>query len=336
MNPFSKKNQNALEQIKRVEEAYFTDEMLDEIRNKPVRTFSAKFIIDGFCGYDKELTLVKESALEKMAPTFFNRAVIKSPHDLNITRENIMKKASGRVVDVWKEETANAWWCKFEIWDENLLKAIDNEGYGYVSCAYFITENGGPGVFNNVEYADEVLDGFYHHLAITNNPRYDDSDIYRLNENKNDLNFMKLGDIMKLNEVKITNKGENKMFGIKKGEVEVDKDIMFKTNCGELTIEQMVAKINELDEENKKICAESAEKDKVIAEKEEAIKKAEEKKKLEENADGSAKKVDEGAGSLNGAVAKTLEASEAEKQAVAKTNEKQEENKACVKVRTIK
>ena len=33
MNPFSKKNQNALEQIKRVEEAYFTDEMLDEKGN---------------------------------------------------------------------------------------------------------------------------------------------------------------------------------------------------------------------------------------------------------------------------------------------------------------
>lgn len=346
MNPFSKKNQDALEKLKRIEEAVFTDEMLAEIADKPVRTFASKFIVDGFCGYDNELTLVRESALEKMAPTFINRAVIKSPHDLNIYQDNIMKKASGRVIDVWKEETANAWWAKFEIWDEDLLKAIDNDGYNFVSCAYFITDNGGPGVFNAVEYSDEVLDGFYHHLAVTNNPRYDDSDIYRINENKNDLNFMKIGDIMKLNEIENSDKGENKMFGKKKIEAEVDKDVMFETSCGELTIEQMVAKINDLEEQVKTIQAESAEKDKIIAEKDEALKNAEtkpakpkaEEKPAEpiEEGDDSAKKVGEGAEALKEAAAKALDPSEAEKEALAKTNDKQKENVACVKVRKIK
>lgn len=351
MNPFNRKNQTLMTKMDGLRTCTFSDEMLSEIKQKPVRTFTAKFITEGLCGYKEQndITLVRECALEKMAETFINRPVIKSPHDLNITRENIMSKASGVVADVFKQKDANDWWVKFNIWDEDLLKSIDRDGFEYVSCAYFITENGGAGRYNGIDYQTEVLDGFYHHLAVTNNPRYNDSDIIRLNEEKS-LNSGKFSDIVKFNEDIITNKGENKMFGIKKSPVEVDKDITFKTNCGELTIEEMISKINELDEKTKEIPAESQEEvveekpaeeikeettEEVKEEVKEEVVESKENEAVEEvkEEETSAQKVDEGQNALTEAEAKTLEVNDACKEAIEKTNEDPSaQSKAFVKV----
>lgn len=232
--------------------AEFSPEQIEELSTRGVRTFSARFIVAGPVGYQEQndITYISPSVLYRVAPTLENRAVIASPHDLNITAENIMQKAKGRVVSVWKAEDEDAWWARFEIWDEDLLKKIDDGQYGYVSCAYFITEDGGAYRYNGIDCTTNMLNGFMHHLCITDNPRFNDSDIWRLNEeSKNMLNVFRVGAIIKFNEDNIEAKepemGLKKLLGFKTNEIEVDDNVKFNTDAGAMTISEMITKINE-------------------------------------------------------------------------------------------
>lgn len=253
---FKKENQveyhELSERTQKAMMAFFSPEQIEELSTRGVRTFSARFIVAGPVGYQEQndITYISPSVLYRVAPTLENRAVIASPHDLNITAENIMQKAKGRVVAVWKAEDEDAWWARFEIWDEDLLKKIDDGKYMYVSCAYFITEDGGAFRYNGIDCTTNMLDGFMHHLAITDSPRFNDSDIWRLNEDsKNMLNVFRVGDIIKFNEdnnkAKEPKMGLKKLLGFKTNEVEVSDDVKFNTDAGEMTISEMIAKINE-------------------------------------------------------------------------------------------
>ena len=234
--------------IEELQLATFSEEQINEISSKPVRKFVAQFIVPGVCGYKEQNddVLLKDEVLQNMSDSFMNRAVIVSPHDITITKDNIMQKSVGRVVDVYKGEDSDKWFVKFDVWDTDALNKID-EGYKYVSCAYVITNYADGGVYNGIDYNREVLDGFYHHLAITNNPRYNDSDIIKMNDN-NSLIFLKFNDIVEFSE-EVEHKGENKMFGLKRQQVSIDKDVFFQTNAGEFSIEDLVSKVNQYEEE---------------------------------------------------------------------------------------
>lgn len=330
-----------IEKIRQLENAKFSLEEIAEIEKMPVRFFVAQFIEPGVCGYPEQNddVLLRREVLYKMAGSFIDRAVLMPPHNINITADNIMKKSIGRVVDVWKDEFSDRWFVKFQIWDKKALIDIDEGKYPYVSCAYIITERGQPGRYNGEDYQAEVLDGFYHHIIITDSPRYNDSDIVKVNEEL-DLNFVKFNDIVEFSEEK-QEKGENKMFGIKRTETAIDKDICLKTNSGEMTIEELVSKFNEcgdkitklseekdalskeleeVKKENKKLCEEN---DKLKAEKEEKEKK--------DDKDNSAKKNDDGKSELAAAAAKLNSvSSDAEKKAIADSQAKKESETATV------
>ena len=335
-----------IERIRQLENAKFSLAQIAEIEKMPVRFFVAQFIEPGVCGYPEQNddVLLRREVLYKMSGTFINRAVLMPPHNIDITADNIMDKAIGRVVDVWKDDSSDRWFVKFQIWDKNALIDIDAGKYPFVSCAYIITERGQAGRYNGEDYQAEVLDGFYHHIIITDSPRYNDSDIVKVNEEL-DLNFVKFNDIVEFSEEK-QEKGENVMFGFKKTEAQIDKDICIKTNEGELTIEEIVSKFNEcgdkmtklseekealskeleeVKKENKKLCEDI---EKMKAEKDEKEKKAKEES---EKKDNSAKKNDDGKSVLAEVAAKVNSvSSDAEKKAIADSQAKEESETAIV------
>jgi regulator of replication initiation timing len=350
-----------IEKLRQLRDAKFSLAEIEEIEKMPVRYFVAQFIEPGVCGYKEQDddVLLRREVLFNMAPTFYDRAVLMPPHNTNITSENIMKKSIGRVVDVWKDEFSDRWFVKFQIWDKKALIDIDEGKYPYVSCCYIITERGEGGRYNGEDYAGEVLDGFYHHIIITDSPRYTDSDIVKVNEEL-DLKFVKFNDIVEFSEEK-QDKGENKMFFIKKSKVEIDKDICLKTNSGELSIEEIVAKFNEcgdkmeklseekealskeleeVKKENKKLCEENEKlkadksekddkKDEKSNEDSDATKPAEEQKPVEPVA--PAQENNDGPSELAQAAAKVNSvSSEAEKNAIADSEPAKDETKATV------
>lgn len=231
--------------------ARLTADRVQQMLDAKNPVYVARFIHEGVCGYrdQKDITYLSSDALYRMQESFIGRPVILSPHDLNITPDNIAEKAKGTVTECWTDD-GKVWNVKFVVTDEKVNKKIQEQGYNFVSCAYIITETGEPAVHDGIECTTVVENAFYHHLAITNSPRYDDSQAWRVNEadDKNCLKNIGISDIVKINE----SKGKT-MFGFLKKEIPVEADLFFDTACGRLNTEEMIAKINELVEENSKL-----------------------------------------------------------------------------------
>ena len=234
--------------------AKISPEKLQAMMDAKARIYTARFIHAGVCGYreQNDITYLSSDVLYKMADSYLGRPVVVG-HDLNITAENIEEKMKGTVVRCYTND-GDEWFVDFTVTDPKVVKKIDEEGFNYVSCAYIITEQAEePQVHDGLECTTVVLDGFYHHLAITNSPRYDNTEIWRMNEDENiDLKKVGFSDIVSIESKENSNK-EKTMFAFLKKEVPVDENLMFDTDAGRLNTSDLIAKINELVKENEEL-----------------------------------------------------------------------------------
>lgn len=232
--------------------AKISPEKLQAMLDAKSRIYTARFIHAGVCGYreQNDITYLSQDVLYKMADSYLGRPVVVG-HDLNITSENIEEKMKGTVVRCYTND-GDEWFVDFTVTDPKVVKKIDEEGFNYVSCAYIITEQAEePEVHDGLECTTVVLNGFYHHLAITNSPRYDNTEIWRMNEDGIiDLKKVGFSDIVSIESKENSNKEKKTMFGFLKKEVEVDENLMFDTAAGRLNTSDLVAKIDELVKEN--------------------------------------------------------------------------------------
>lgn len=130
------------------------------------------FIEKGVCEYADERVYLSEETLIKSLHTIKGRPVI-IDHMTGITPENMNDHAVGYVVDY---EVQGACDCKFVIFDDEGKKVIA-DGYS-VSCAYKPKSFGPGGTWHNVPYDREITDLEYTHLALVQNPRYEDAKVY--------------------------------------------------------------------------------------------------------------------------------------------------------------
>ena len=235
--------------------AKISPEKLQKMMEAKSRIYTAKFIHSGVCGYreQNDITYLSSDVLYKMADSYLGRPVVVG-HDLNITAENIEEKMKGTVVRCYTND-GDEWFVDFTVTDPKVVKKIDEEGFNYVSCAYIITEQAEePQVHDGLECTTVVLDGFYHHLAITNSPRYDNTEIWRMNEDENiDLKKVGFSDIVNIESKENSNKEKTMLFGFLKKEVPVDENLMFDTDAGRLNTSDLITKINELVKENEEL-----------------------------------------------------------------------------------
>lgn len=237
--------------------AKISAEKLQKMMDAKSRIYTAKFIHAGVCGYreQNDITYLSRDVLYRMADSYLGRPVVVG-HDLNITSDNIEEKMKGTVVRCYTND-GDDWYVDFVVSDAKTVKKIDEEGYNYVSCAYIITEQAdNPEVHDGLECTTVVVNGFYHHLAITNSPRYDNTEIWRMNEDQNiDLKKVGFSGIVSIESKENSNKEKKTMFGFLKKEVEVDENLMFDTAAGRLNTSDLVAKIDELVKENESLKA---------------------------------------------------------------------------------
>ena len=237
--------------------AKISPEKMQAMMDAKARIYTARFIHAGVCGYreQNDITYLSPDVLYRMADSYLGRPVVVG-HDLNITSENIEEKMKGTVVRCYTND-GDEWFVDFTVTDPKVVKKIDEEGYNYVSCAYIITEQADePEIHDGLECTTVVVNGFYHHLAITNSPRYDNTEIWRMNEDENiDLKKVGFSDIVSIESKENSNKEKKTMFGFLKKEVEVDENLMFDTAAGRLNTSDLVAKIDELVKENEDLKA---------------------------------------------------------------------------------
>lgn len=138
------------------------------------RPFESRFLEAGLVKYSFGVCLLTKEVIDKFIDGFVGCPVIIDHQD--ITDENVKEKSVGVISDVWYNEKDGWFWCKGIITDKEAIDLI-NKGYT-VSCQYEITEyqeNTENKLHNGNEFDKYILNGKPEHLAIVENPRYENA-----------------------------------------------------------------------------------------------------------------------------------------------------------------
>ena len=136
------------------------------------RPFESRFLEAGLVKYSFGVCLLTKETIDKFVSGFVGCPVIIDHQD--ITDENVKEKSVGVISDVWYNEKDGWFWCKGIITDKEAIDLI-NKGYT-ASCQYEITEyqeNTENKLHNGNEFDKYILNGKPEHLAIVENPRYE-------------------------------------------------------------------------------------------------------------------------------------------------------------------
>lgn len=136
---------------------------------------ACNFIEKGVCEYANERVYVSQEALQKSLMTMKGRPVI-IDHKTGITPENMQEYAVGYVTGVELNNFEAGCDCQFVIFDDK-GKEVIADGYS-VSCAYKPIAFGPGGTWHNVPYDREIVELEFTHLALVQNPRYEDAKVY--------------------------------------------------------------------------------------------------------------------------------------------------------------
>lgn len=119
---------------------------------------------------------LNEDTIRKMNPSYAGRPVfVEHVEDVTSDLKELKKEADGWVVESFYNSADGKTWVKFIIVSDLAEQAIKN-GYG-LSNSYFPKAFGPGGLWNGIQYAKEITEGEYEHLAIVKTPRYEESKI---------------------------------------------------------------------------------------------------------------------------------------------------------------
>jgi len=215
------------------------------------KVYYCRHIEKGVARYDDGLYLVQDECLHKMKKSMAGVPVYVGHQEIDL--QNLKEQADGYVSECFYNEFDGWFWAKFICVSDKCRMAI-KEGYS-VSNAYMITDSAEGGVYHNINYAKEVLMGSYTHLAVVEDPRYENAFI--LDEEDFKMYNNKLRDQKELHNNK-KNGGTKmfKLFKFKKEEVkEIDNDTLIELENGKtIKIQEMIKTVieNEKDEDEKK------------------------------------------------------------------------------------
>ncbi len=151
------------------------------------KSFKTRFIEPGIISYEDQndgIVLVSKEALDNMAPSFKGCPVIFIPE----SHDDSDKENSFNFDDIGSNTPAgivtskpywgdDGWqWVDMIIWNDEAVNAIETKDFN-VSCAYNIDKTNDGGIWHELEYDNEIVDGTYLHMAIVARPRYERSKI---------------------------------------------------------------------------------------------------------------------------------------------------------------
>lgn len=209
------------------------------------RIFYAKHIAPGVCGYEDETVFLGEDALRKMDKTFAGKPIYVNHQKVNL--DNLQEEADGYVIESFYLPEDGAHWTKNIVVSDKGHEAIGN-GWA-VSNAYIPDEFGAGGEWHNVPYDREITDAHYTHLAIVENPRYEEAVIMTPEEFKT-YKESKREQLSQLENSK-TKKGEKRMtwklFDRKEktNSEEISKTMVELSNGSTVSIGEMINAVEE-------------------------------------------------------------------------------------------
>lgn len=160
---------------------------------------------------------VNESTIRQMNPSFAGCPIfVEHVDEVDDDIGEVRTEADGWVMESFYNAADGKTWAKFIVVSDRGLAAI-RRGYR-LSNAYIPSSFGDGGVWNGVTYRNEVTGGEFEHLAIVQNPRYDESVIMTPEQFKtyNEKQTMELKRLANSND----KKGESKMKFFKRQKLE--------------------------------------------------------------------------------------------------------------------
>lgn len=137
--------------------------------------------VPGVCEYrpagkDAFRVYVSDAVMREMGPTFAGRPVfvghIDSERVARMSKEEACALADGWVIESFFNPADGKHWAKFVVVSKKGQQAID-EGLRLSNAYHPVL--GAPGTWNMVDYDHEVIGGDYNHMALVDEPRYEES-----------------------------------------------------------------------------------------------------------------------------------------------------------------
>ena len=133
--------------------------------------FYCKHIAPGVCGYNDETIFIGEDTLKKMDKTFAGKPLYVDHQQVDL--EHLQEQADGYVIESFYLPEDGNHWAKIIVVSDKGHEAV-SKGWA-VSNAYIPDNFGGKGEWHNIPYDREITEGHYTHLAIVQNPRYEEA-----------------------------------------------------------------------------------------------------------------------------------------------------------------
>ena len=190
--------------------------MENTIKNQAPRKFSCNFIEPGLVNYDDcnaGTALIKKESLDRFCKQFEGKPIVsRQNHKDGVGADQFDDVAVGLIHKVYFNSEDGWYWADGYLWDADAIRQAEN-GFS-VSCAYEVSETKGGGVYNNMKYEQEIINGEPKHIALVPNPRYNGAKIL--------LNSTEGGESMKIKGIFNWLKGKKNEADAETSHIEVD------------------------------------------------------------------------------------------------------------------
>lgn len=136
----------------------------------PKRMF-CRHMRSGIAGYENENILVDDETIKRMCASFEGMPVYVQHQEVDLGK--LQEAADGYIVKSFYNEKDGWFWAEFIAVSDKAHTAISQNWA--VSNAYVPTESGEAGQHLGVDYHRKILNGYFTHMAIVPNPRYEDA-----------------------------------------------------------------------------------------------------------------------------------------------------------------
>ena len=155
------------------------------------RTFDCKFIEPGIISYKDQggdIELLRKETIDRCI-----QSAVGNPLTIGhvwITSENRLKEEQGIITDVYYDPVDGWYHVRGTVDTPRAQKLLKLKK---PSCGYSVGEFGPAGTYHGIRYGKEIKDILFNHLAIVDNPRYEEA-TFRLNSvsNPTNMNVFKL------------------------------------------------------------------------------------------------------------------------------------------------
>ena len=117
-----------------------------------------------------KVLLLRKETIDQMIPSFIDKPVVIKHQEVNA--ENFTDMAVGYIKSIYFNSMDGWYYVDFLITHDEGHEAME-DGWG-VSCSYKVNQIISGGKYHNIDYDGEIVAGIGEHLALVQNPRYED------------------------------------------------------------------------------------------------------------------------------------------------------------------